>query len=32
MFRQFLDATDYWYGYSNDSSAGSYDRARECCA
>jgi hypothetical protein len=31
MFRQFLDATDYWFGYSDDSSAGSYDPARECC-
>jgi hypothetical protein len=31
MFRRFLDATDYWLGYSDDSSAGSYDPARECC-
>jgi hypothetical protein len=31
MFRRFLDATDYWFGYSNDSSAGIYDPARECC-
>jgi hypothetical protein len=31
MFRQFLDATDYWFGYSDNSSAGSYDPARECC-
>jgi hypothetical protein len=31
MFRQFLDATDYWFSYSDDSSAGSYDPARECC-
>jgi hypothetical protein len=31
MFRQFLDTTDYWFGYSDDSSAGSYDPARECC-
>jgi hypothetical protein len=31
MFRGFLDATDYWFGYSDDSSAGSYDPARECC-
>jgi hypothetical protein len=31
MFRRFLDATDYWFGCSNDSSAGSYDPARECC-
>jgi hypothetical protein len=31
MFRRFLDATDYWFGYSDDSRAGSYDPARECC-
>jgi hypothetical protein len=31
MFRRFLDATDYWFGYSDDSSAWSYDPARECC-
>jgi hypothetical protein len=31
MFRRFLDATDYWFGCSNDSSAGSYDPTRECC-
>jgi hypothetical protein len=31
MFRRFLDATDYCFGYSDDSSAGSYDPARECC-
>jgi hypothetical protein len=31
MFRRFLDATDYWFGYSDDSSAGSYDPAWECC-
>jgi hypothetical protein len=31
MFRWFLDAADYWFGYSDDSSAGSYDPARECC-
>jgi hypothetical protein len=30
MFQQFLDAADYWFGYSDDSSAGSYDPAREC--
>jgi hypothetical protein len=30
MFRRFLDAADYWFGYSGDSSAGSYDPAREC--
>jgi hypothetical protein len=32
MFWRFLDATDYWFGYSDDSSAGSYDPARECFA
>jgi hypothetical protein len=31
MFRRFLNATDYWFGYSDNSSAGSYDSARECC-
>jgi hypothetical protein len=31
MFRCFLDATDYWFGCSDDSSTGSYDPARECC-
>jgi hypothetical protein len=31
MFKRFLDAADYWFGYSDDSSAGSYDPARECC-
>jgi hypothetical protein len=31
MFRRFLDATNYWFGYSDDSSAGSYDPMRECC-
>jgi hypothetical protein len=31
MFRRFLDATDYWFGCSDDSSIGSYDPARECC-
>jgi hypothetical protein len=30
MFQRFLDATDYWFGYSEDSSAGSYDTAQEC--
>jgi hypothetical protein len=30
MFRRFLDATDYWFGYSDNSNAGSYDPAREC--
>jgi hypothetical protein len=31
MFRRFLDATDYWFGCFDDSSAGSYDPVRECC-
>jgi hypothetical protein len=30
MLRWFLDVADYWFGYSDDSSAGSYDPAREC--
>jgi hypothetical protein len=30
MFQQFLDDADYWFGYSNTSSAGSYYPAREC--
>jgi hypothetical protein len=30
MFQRFLDAADYWFGYSNDSSTGSYDLAWEC--
>jgi hypothetical protein len=30
MFQRFLDAADYWFGYSDDSSAGSYDTVREC--
>jgi hypothetical protein len=30
MFQRFLDAADYWFGYSDDSSAGSYDPACEC--
>jgi hypothetical protein len=30
MFRRFLDVSDYWFGYSDNSSAGSYDHAREC--
>jgi hypothetical protein len=30
MFQRFFDAADYWFGYSNNSSAGSYDPAREC--
>jgi hypothetical protein len=30
IFQRFLDAADYWFGYSDDSSAGSDDPAREC--
>jgi hypothetical protein len=30
MFQRFLDAANYWFGYSDDSSTGSYDPAREC--
>jgi hypothetical protein len=30
MFQRFLDATDYWFGYSDNSSVGSYDPAWEC--
>jgi hypothetical protein len=30
MFQRFLDAADYWFGYSDDSSARTYDPAREC--
>jgi hypothetical protein len=30
MFQRFLDTADYWFGYSNTSSASSYDPAREC--
>jgi hypothetical protein len=30
MFQRFLDAANYWFGYSNDSNTGSYDPAREC--
>jgi hypothetical protein len=30
MFKRFLDAEDYWFSYSDDSSTGSYDPAREC--
>jgi hypothetical protein len=29
MFQRFLDGTDYWFGCSDTSSAGSYDPARE---
>jgi hypothetical protein len=30
VFQRFLDATDYWFGYSDNSYAGSYDPAQEC--
>jgi hypothetical protein len=30
VFQRFLDAADYWFGYSDNSSAGSYDPMREC--
>jgi hypothetical protein len=30
MFQRFLDTANYWFGYSDDSSAWSYDLAREC--
>jgi hypothetical protein len=30
MFQRLFDAADYWFGYSDHSSAGSYDPAREC--
>jgi hypothetical protein len=30
MFQWFLDAADYWFNCSDDSSAESYDPAREC--
>jgi hypothetical protein len=30
MFQRFLDVADYWFGCSDDSSARSYDPAREC--
>jgi hypothetical protein len=30
MFQRFLDVADYWFGYSDNSSAGSYDLAWEC--
>jgi hypothetical protein len=32
VFLRFLDAADYWFGYSDDSSTGSYDPTRECYA
>jgi hypothetical protein len=31
MFRRFLDAAGYRFGYSDDSSTGSYGPVRECC-
>jgi hypothetical protein len=30
MFQRFLDAADYWFGCSDDSSTGSHDPAHEC--
>jgi hypothetical protein len=30
MFQRFLDAADYWFGYSDKSSARRYNPAREC--
>jgi hypothetical protein len=30
MFQRFLDAADYWFGCSDDSSIRSYDPTREC--
>jgi hypothetical protein len=30
MFQRFLDDADYWFGYFDDSSVGSYDPTREC--
>jgi hypothetical protein len=30
MFQRFLDVADYWFGYFDDSSVGSYDPTREC--
>jgi hypothetical protein len=30
MFQRFLDAVDFWFGYSDTSSGGSYDIACEC--
>jgi hypothetical protein len=29
LFQRFLDAADYWFGYSDNSSTGSYDPVRE---
>jgi hypothetical protein len=30
MFQRFVDTANYWFGYSDDSSAGSYDPACDC--
>jgi hypothetical protein len=30
MFQRFLDAADYWFGCSDDSSVESYNPARQC--
>jgi hypothetical protein len=30
MFQRFLNTADYWFGYSDDSSARSYDPVRKC--
>jgi hypothetical protein len=30
MFQRFLNAADYWFGYSDNSSVGSYDPGWEC--
>jgi hypothetical protein len=30
MFQRFLNVADYWFGFSDNSSAGSYGPAREC--
>jgi hypothetical protein len=30
MFQRFVDVADYWFGYFDTSSVGSYDPAREC--
>jgi hypothetical protein len=30
VFQRFLDAANYWFGYSDNSSTESYDPAREC--
>jgi hypothetical protein len=31
MFQRFLDAVDYWFGYSDTSSVGSHGPECECC-